>query len=163
MTSSPRLLVLLVLLGTAAPMRTIRAQTRGDGIDQRPMPAQLRAILDSVRVAFNLRAVAGAIVTRDSVLASDVVGVRRLGGSLAATRTDLFHVGSDFKSMTAGWIALQVDAGRIGWGTTISDVFPELTSVMRTEYRPVTLLELLSHQSGFRPIRPPGHADQRGP
>lgn len=68
---------------------------------------------------------------------------------MPVTAGDLFHIGSDFKSMTAGWIALQVDAGRIKWTTTIGDVFPELEKGMRPEYRDVTLLELLSHQSGF--------------
>jgi CubicO group peptidase (beta-lactamase class C family) len=115
----------------------------------RPTAQQLHRILDSVRTAVNLPALAGAIVTPDSVLLFDAVGVRRAGGTAPVTPGDLFSIGSDSKSMTAGWIALQVDAGRIKWTTTIAEVFPAFANDLRPEYRNVTLLELLSHQSGF--------------
>jgi D-alanyl-D-alanine carboxypeptidase len=112
-------------------------------------PHQLHEILDSARAAAGVPALGGAIVTRDSVLMFDAVGLRRAGGTVPVRSTDLFHIGSNAKAMTAGWIAQQVDEGRIAWTTTIADVFPDLAYDMRAEYRSVTLLDLLSHQSGF--------------
>ena len=86
----------------------------------------------------------------------DAVGLRRAGGTTPVTPEDYFHIGSDFKSMTAGWAAQEVDAGRIKWTTTIADAFPALAKDIRPEYREVTLLDLLSHQSGLPADAPAG-------
>lgn len=112
---------------------------------------ELRRILDSVRTTSHLPALAGAIVSTDSLLALDVVGVRKLGDTTRAARDDLFHLGSDTKAMTAGLLGLLVDQGRLRWSATIGELFPELVSSMRDEYRTLTLNEVLSHQSGFVP------------
>jgi CubicO group peptidase (beta-lactamase class C family) len=106
-------------------------------------------ILDSIRVAFNLPALAGAIVTRTGVYAMDAVGVRKFGGSTPVTINDQFHIGSDLKSMTSGLIGLLVDQGLVSWNTTLAQAFPDLVGTMRPEYQTLTVRELLSQQSGL--------------
>ena len=112
---------------------------------------ELTRILDSVRIASHLPALGAAIVTSDSVLALDVVGVRRIGDTTRATTSDLFHIGSDTKAMTAGLLGLLVDQGRLTWTSTLGALFPELEAGMRPEYRTLQVRELLSHQSGLVP------------
>ncbi|MGH7616621.1 MAG: serine hydrolase domain-containing protein [Gemmatimonadaceae bacterium] len=112
---------------------------------------ELTRILDSVRAATDLPALGAAIVTSDSVLALDVVGVRRLGDTTRATKNDLFHIGSDTKAMTAGLLGLLVDRGRLKWTSTLAELFPDLAAGMRPEYRTLQVRELLSHQSGLVP------------
>jgi len=115
------------------------------------MSANIDPLLDSIRVANNLPAVGAAIVTRDSIWALGVVGIRRIGDTTRATPADLFHLGSDLKSMTAGMIGTLVDEGRLTWTATMAELLPDLASTMRPEYRSVTLHDLLSHQSGLVP------------
>jgi len=112
---------------------------------------ELTRILDSVRTVNHLPALGAAIVTSDSVVALDVVGVRRIGDTTRATKNDLFHLGSDTKAMTAGLLGLLVDQGRLTWTSTLGSLFPELEAGMRPEYRTLQVRELLSHQSGLVP------------
>ena len=112
---------------------------------------ELARILDSARAANHLPALGAAIVTSDSVLSLDVVGVRHLGDTTRATKTDLFHIGSDTKAMTAGLLGLLVDHKRLAWTSTLADLFPDLVAEMRPEYRNLQVRELLSHQSGLVP------------
>lgn len=127
-----------------APLASI---TSGAGAQQR----DLTRILDSIRTASDLPALGAAIVTSDSVLALDVVGVRRAGDTTRATKDDLFHIGSDTKAMTAGLLGLLVDRGRLTWTATLAELFPDLAADMRPEYRTLQVRELLSHQSGLVP------------
>lgn len=106
-------------------------------------------LVDSIRVAFNLPALAGAIVTVDDVAhAAGVSGTRRATGGAEATLQDLWHIGSNFKAFTGMLAAIAVDRGDISWDETIAQAFPELAGSIRSEYADVTLRELLSHQSG---------------
>lgn len=119
-----------------------------------PPPATAQAtrfatILDSLRYALDLPALAAAIVTDDSIVEAAAVGSRRYGGPANVTVADQFHLGSDTKAFTATLLGVLVDEGRLNWMTTLPDVFPELAGTMRPEYRDVTLRELLSHSSGL--------------
>jgi CubicO group peptidase (beta-lactamase class C family) len=60
-------------------------------------------------------AMAAAVVTRDSVVFVDAVGVRKLGDPAPATRDDRFHLGSNTKAPTAGLVGLLVDEGKLAW------------------------------------------------
>jgi CubicO group peptidase (beta-lactamase class C family) len=138
------------LVRTAArlvPLAALATATSLAGAQQR----ELARILDSVRTATRVPALGAAIITGDSVLALDVVGVRRLGDTTRATRNDLFHIGSDTKAMTAGLLGLLVDQGRLSWTATLGELFPDLAAAMRPEYRTLQVRELLSHQSGLVP------------
>ena len=111
----------------------------------------ITGLLDSVRIANDLPALAGAFITKDSIVAIGVSGTRRYHGTVPVTLNDHFHLGSDLKAMTAGLIGLLVDRGKVQWTSTLAELFPELATEMRPEYRSVTVRELLSHQSGVVP------------
>jgi CubicO group peptidase (beta-lactamase class C family) len=132
-------LAAFVILASASGLR---AQGGAQG-------AELTRLLDSTRRATQMPAMAAAIVTRDSIVAYDVVGVRRTGDPTAVTRDDRFHIGSNTKAMTAGLVALLVDEGGLTWATTLAELFPELATRMRPEYRDVTVRDLLTHHSGL--------------
>jgi CubicO group peptidase (beta-lactamase class C family) len=133
------LLVATALAGCAADLPTPPVTP--------PEPATVAAALDSIRVAWNLPALGGAIVTRDGVVALEVVGRRRAGAAVPATTGDRFHIGSNFKAVTAGLIGALVDDGLLSWELTLADALPELVPVMTPEYRRVTLADLLAHTS----------------
>lgn len=78
-----------------------------------------------------------------------VAGIRRLGSVAPIRRGDRWHLGSDGKAMTATLIARLVESGALSWEARLEQMLPDLTSVMRDEYRDVTLPDLLSHRSGL--------------
>jgi CubicO group peptidase (beta-lactamase class C family) len=78
-----------------------------------------------------------------------VAGVRRMGAAAPIRRGDRWHLGSDGKAMTATLIARLVERGVLSWETPLEQMAPDLASVMRAEYRDVTLPDLLSHRSGL--------------
>jgi len=122
-----------------------------------PTPHETRfaTILESLRYALDLPALAGAIVTDSGTTAVAAVGSRRWGGPADVTVDDRFHLGSNAKAITATLIGVLVDEGRLAWTTTLAEAFPELAATMRPEYRDVTVRDLLSHGSGLmRDARP---------
>lgn len=120
----------------------------------------LATLLDSLRYALDLPALAGAIVTDDSIIDAQAVGCRRYAGPANVTVNDRFHIGSNAKAITAVLLGVLVDDGRVSWTTTLPAVFPEHASSMRSEYRNVTLRDLLSHSSGL--MRDPTRTFQDG-
>ena len=115
-----------------------------------PVEVDVQFIVDSIRGAYNLPALAAAIVTVDDLdFGTGVSGTRRATGGAAATLQDLWHLGSNFKAFTGMLAAIAVESGDIEWTTTLAEAFPELAGTIRAEYDDVTLLELLSHQSGL--------------
>jgi len=123
-----------------------------------PLPtkhtSKLATILDSLRYELDLPALAGAIVTDTSIIDAQAVGCRRYGGAANITNNDQFNLGSNTKAITAVLIGKLIDEGLLNWTTTLPEVFPEYANTMRPEYKEVTILNLLSHSSGFRRVSP---------
>jgi CubicO group peptidase (beta-lactamase class C family) len=120
----------------------------------KPPPAAVHdspfaTLLDSLRAAYNLPALAGAIVSDTSMTEAEAVGCRRYGGPADVTKNDQFHLGSDTKAMTAALIGILVDDGLLSWDSTLPSLFPEYAGTMRTEYRSVTVRDILSHSAGL--------------
>jgi CubicO group peptidase (beta-lactamase class C family) len=111
---------------------------------------ELGSIVDSVRQAFGLPAMGGAIVTTAGLRNIGVAGVRRWNGTIAVTLGDKWHLGSNLKAQTAALAAMAVDAGRINWSTTVGQAFPELSGTIRADIKDVTLEDLLAHRGGIR-------------
>ncbi len=126
------------------------AQTSGPPMDT----AQL---LERIRKKYDFPALAVVVVKNGRICDRAAVGVRKLGDPTVITTNDLFHIGSCTKSMTATLAAMLIDEGRVQWGTTIAEVFPELRERMSPQYREVTLEQLLTHQGGV-PTAPPATA-----
>lgn len=109
----------------------------------------LATILDSLRYANDLPALAGAIVSNTSIIAAQAVGCRRWCGQANVTDDDQFHLGSDTKALTAVLIGVLIDEGLLNWDTTLPIVFPEYAQTMRSEYKSVTVRDILCHGAGL--------------
>jgi CubicO group peptidase (beta-lactamase class C family) len=93
---------------------------------------------------------AGLLTIRDNRIADQAVyGVRRLGDPAPIKPDDVWIIGSDGKAMTAVMIARLVERGQLSWNARLADLWPEIASTMRPEYRSVPLLQLVTHQSGL--------------
>jgi CubicO group peptidase (beta-lactamase class C family) len=114
-------------------------------------PLSLHAVLDSLRIACGVPAMAAAVVYQGRVIASGRAGVRVAFGKDALKAGDPFHIGSCTKSMTAYMVARLVEQGHLRWSTTVGEAFPELRSLMRPEYAGVGLDQLLCHRGGIPP------------
>ena len=91
-----------------------------------------------------------ALVIRDGRIAQQAVrGVRRNDGTDPVQLNDVWLIGSTGKPMTVALIARLVERGVLAWDRPLAEMLPELAGSMRPEYRPVTLVQLLSHRSGL--------------
>jgi len=110
--------------------------------------AEPERLVAQAREAAQSPALAAAVVTSRSI---DVYfsGARKLGSPGRVDEDDAFHIGSDAKAMLATVIAQEIEAGRLRWDTTIGEVLPDVTVTARSEYRQVTITDLLLHRSGL--------------
>jgi CubicO group peptidase (beta-lactamase class C family) len=148
-----RFIIILVLF--SLPILTYCKKNTVSPDVQPPLPtlhdSPLATLLDSLRYEYRLPALAGAIVSDTGAMDAQAVGCRRWGGSANVTNNDQFHLGSDTKAMTAALIGTLVDDSLLTWESTLPTIFPEYAETMRTEYRSVTVREILSHSAGLVP------------
>ncbi len=116
--------------------------------------------IESLRQKHHLPALAVVVVKDSKICERAATGVRKVGNPALVTTSDLFHIGSCTKSMTATLTALMIEAGTLRWDTTIAEAFPEMKNSMNTQYRAVTVEQLLTHRGGF-PTQPPAGAWKR--
>lgn len=105
--------------------------------------------LENIREKHDLPALAGAFVTTDGAQLQVATGVRKAGTEVAVTTDDLWHLGSNTKSMTATVAAISVEAGRLRWDSTLREVFAELKAFRDSLLSQLTLTHLLTHRSGL--------------
>jgi len=86
---------------------------------------------------------------RDGAEGLAVAGVRAAGSDTPIEPDDLWHLGSNTKSMTATLVARLAEAGQIGWDDTIGEVLGTVIAEMDPAYRDVTIGQLLAHRSGL--------------
>jgi CubicO group peptidase (beta-lactamase class C family) len=118
-----------------------------------PIKSQnLRSIADSIRMSYNIPEIAYAIVSSDSILEMNYLGVKRANSTIQAEPTDRFHIGSNTKAITGLIAALLVKQNKISWDTKFFDLFPQLKSKCNPAYYDITLVDLLSHRAKIRPL-----------
>ena len=110
---------------------------------------RLDLIVNYVKNKYHLPAMAAMIVRGNGFVEKSAMGLRSINAQESITSNDQLHIGSITKSMTSTLAALLVKKGIINWDTTLEEVFPELVSVMKPEYKDIQLQELLSHISGL--------------
>lgn len=120
-----------------------------------------RPKLEEIRGRHALPALGGAIVTSAGLRGVAVTGVRKAGTDVAATVDDLWHIGSNTKAMTSTVAAIAVEAGKLGWETSLAEVFPGVRGLDRSPLAGATLTHLLSHWSGL-PANPSWPEAARG-
>lgn len=105
--------------------------------------------LNQLREAAQSPALVAAAQMRGKPALSMVSGKRASTGEIAAQTDDKWHLGSITKSMTAVLTAKLIERGIIKWDSKIGDILGDKIPTMRNEYKQVTVLHLLSHQSGL--------------
>jgi len=94
----------------------------------------------------------GALVIRSGKV-DQVAAVGRRGSPRGRPErvelSDAWLIGSCAKPITTALIARLVDRGSLSWTAPLSAMLPDLAQIMLPDYRSVTLLQLLSHQSGL--------------
>jgi len=91
-------------------------------------------------------ALIGAVVTTTGLSHLEAGGVRRLGGPDRVTTGDLWHLGSNTKAMTAALYGRLVEQGKVKWGATVPELFPDLT--IDPAWKTATIEQLLGHRAG---------------
>lgn len=120
-----------------------------------PIPAQSSEIQNLLRKQVQDRHLVGiaAIVFRShTIVCIAVAGVKHQGEPTPLESTDLFHLGSTTKAITATMIARLVEVGKLSWTTTPLEVFPELSKTIHPAFRHITMEQLLSHHAGIPPF-----------
>ncbi|MGQ9588913.1 MAG: serine hydrolase domain-containing protein [Planctomycetota bacterium] len=110
---------------------------------------EVAKILEPILEDHKLPALAAAVVTERGVEAAAAVGVRKRGSGVAATKGDLWHLGSETKAMTAALVARLVEKGLLRWDSTVAEIFPEIAPEFDPAFRRVTVRHLLAHRAGL--------------
>ena len=107
----------------------------------------LQAALDH---AFETEAPVGlgaAVVSREGIVASGVRGLRRRGGSEPVQVTDIWHLGSNTKAMTAVVFARLVEQGQADWDLKIVEALPGDHDPAWAETR---VIDFMHHRAGLK-------------
>lgn len=110
----------------------------------------LDSTLKTTRETGHLPAVAGLLQIDGKIVAETAIGVRAAGSPQTVTTSDLWHLGSDTKAITATMIARFVERGVMSFDDTLEQCFPGVA--MNEAYRKVTIRQLLSHMAGLPPM-----------
>jgi len=120
------------------------------------------SMLERVRREFCVPAMAAMVAGADRILGIEAAGVLRQGRPEMVSPMSQFHLGSLAKAMTATLVATLVEQGKLSWGSTFPDVFPEWKESIHPAYRGVCLDDLFRHRAGLAPFQPVGAPEFRG-
>jgi D-alanyl-D-alanine carboxypeptidase len=114
---------------------------------QAPNDAAMSALAEQARQESESPA-AIVMQIREGEVRIGSAGIRASGEDVAVTPDDLWHIGSNTKSMTATLVARLVERGVVNWDDTIAQHLGEHLDGMDPGYAGVTFRHLLSHHSG---------------
>ena len=123
------------------PPALVAAGTLGDG--------RMGEVVANVRARHDVPAMGAIVVVNGMIVDQAVDGLRAVESSAAVTLNDKWHVGSLTKAMTATLAAVLVEQSLLSWDTTPADVWPAWANTMQAQYRDVTVVQLLAHQTGL--------------
>jgi len=112
----------------------------------------IKTFADSIRIKYQIPELAYAVVSADSILELQILGVQRTGTTYMATQNDRFHIGSNTKAITCFIAALLVKEGKIKWDTKFLEMFPELKTKSKKIYWNITLQDLLTFRGRLQPF-----------
>ena len=127
-----------------------RGGSRYDGSPRSEGPAgdSLASLIVDLRKEHNLVGIGAMVTVDDQVEAAAVQGERKAGSGVPLELGDRWHLGGISKSVTATMIARLIEAGQMQWTETIGESFPD--APMHPDWKPVTLLQLLTDTAGAR-------------
>ncbi len=129
--------ILALLIGAPAAAQTAAA------------PADLDAYVARTMAAFDVPAMAVAVVKDGKVVVAAGFGVRTLGEAARADQHTLFGIASNTKVFTATALGMLVDEGRIQWDTPVVRYLPWFQLWDPYVTRELTVRDLLVHRSGL--------------
>lgn len=109
--------------------------------------------VDSIKTKYNIPEINYAVVNHNSILEIGTIGKHSVNLNDQATLNDRFHIGSNTKAMTVFIIAKYVEKGKLKWDTKFFDLFPKWIDKSKSEYKNITLTDLLSHRAGILPFQ----------
>lgn len=113
------------------------------------LAADLDALAEQARKAWNVPGCAVAVIKDDRVVLLKGYGVKEQGKEGAVTADTLFGIGSLTKAISATALAKLVDAGKLGWDDPVRKHVPFFRLKDELADRDVTLRDLLCHRSGL--------------
>jgi len=112
-------------------------------------PGSLDDVLTPICAKYDLPALAGAIFTTDGIVEIAAVGVRKKGDPTPVTTSDLWHLGSDTKAMTAALAGTFVVEKKLSWDDKVISYFPELADKIAPAIKDITISQVLHHEAGL--------------
>lgn len=109
----------------------------------------LDSLLESVRQAEHVPAIAAAVMRGDRIIASGAVGVMEEGKDERVTVASRFHIGSCTKAVTATMLGQLIHNGDLNWNTTVIEILPELKGKIDPACESITVRHLLTHTAGM--------------
>jgi hypothetical protein len=114
----------------------------------------LTPLFEAICSKHGVPAVTGGLISTDGLQYSAAAGVRKAGGRTPVTTSDLWHLGSITKSLTATLVATFVMENQLKWDAKLGDLLPNLMEKATPQARGITVKHLLTHRSGL-----PANAD----
>lgn len=133
-----RRFVLLSAAMIPAPARGARAE-----------PAALTSLFEKIRSTHGVPALTGGLVTAKGLQESAATGLRKSGGHTPVANSDLWHLGSMTKAMTATLLGTFVTRGKLKWDATLGELLPDLMEIATPKAKTITVRHLLTHRSGL--------------
>lgn len=124
------------------------------GLELSPSYQDISSLLTPLVQSYRLPGMAAAVINKNTIVAMGATGVRKKGAPEQLSVDDLFHIGSDTKSMTGTLIGWLVQLGSLRWDTKVTDIFPELVGKIHPSYASLTVEQLLTMRGGL-----PGDVD----
>ncbi|MCP4805118.1 MAG: beta-lactamase family protein [Proteobacteria bacterium] len=152
-------MLILLLACTSDPEPTDSNEPADSPVDTGPFEAvwpetaaDVSQTVEKKRDRFELPAMGGARTEDGEVTALGVSGLRANGYEPPVEWTDVWHLGSCTKAMTATLVARLVVQGELSWDEPLETLLPDLD--LDPEDAALTPTQLLSHQAGL-PANPP--------
>ena len=109
-------------------------------------------VVEAIYIQTGVTALGAAIVHADGRIEIAVAGERTRGSGDYVQPGDMWHLGSNTKSMTALLYADLVGQGTLKWGATLPELFPEHAGKMHPDWSDVTIEDLFQHTSGVADV-----------
>ncbi len=130
---------LTILLGLARP--SLAQQPGWDrGFD---------ALMDSIRVQWNVPGMAVAVVSKGRVIHMAGYGLRDVAAKLPVTTDTKFAIASISKSFTVTTLAALAKQGKIEWDRQVRDYLPDFRMYDPVVTERMTIRDLVTHRSGL--------------
>jgi D-alanyl-D-alanine carboxypeptidase len=112
-------------------------------------PANLDAILQPIITKARIPGMAAVVLQGDRIVAQGAAGVRKKGGTEPITLADQFELCSCTKAMTATLVAMLIEDGKLGWNTSLAEIFAAAAPDIDSAWRTVTVRQLLAQRAGI--------------